>query len=130
MLLLLATGVAAAQTRPQAQKPAHAVVIQPSASQQRFRQAVRQSQVSDQLRKNQVENNLRQQSIELTRRPADGSDPNDRQVDSAQTAQDRLYQARQRDQMQRYNEALMPQPVPQPQPASDTPPPKKDADGK
>jgi hypothetical protein len=34
-------------------------------------------------------------------------------VDKAQQAQDQLYQAQQRDRVQRYSDALLPQPVPQ-----------------
>ncbi|HET6432638.1 hypothetical protein [Dyella sp.] len=92
--------------------PPRPVLIQPTASQVRFRQAVQQSQVRDQLQKNQVEHALHQQSLEMTRRKADSANPNDQQVDQAKQAQDRLYQARQRDRLQRYSDALTPQPVP------------------
>lgn len=92
--------------------PPRPVLIQPTVSQQRFRQAVQQSQVRDQLQKNQVEHSLHQQSLELTRRKAGSANPNDEQVDQAQLAQDRLYQAQQRDSVQRYSDALTAQPVP------------------
>lgn len=104
----------ARQTRPTAPPPPRPVLIQPTAAQQRFRQAVQQNQVRDQLRKSEVEHQLRQESIERTRHPASSSSTaNDSQVDKAQQAQDQLYQARQRDRVQRYSEALLPQPVPQ-----------------
>lgn len=102
----------ARQTQPTTPPP-RPVLIQPTAAQQRFRQSVQQSQVRDQLRKNQVEHQLRQESIERTRRPASSSSTaNDAQVDKAQQAQDQLYQAQQRDRVQRYSDALLPQPVP------------------
>jgi|SRR5512139_1610226 len=101
----------ARQTQPSA--PPRPVLVQPTAAQQRFRQDVQQSQVRDQLRKSQVEHQLRQEAIERTRRPASSSSTaNDAQVDKAQQAQDQLYQARQRDRVQRYSDALVPQPVP------------------
>lgn len=86
--------------------------IQPTASQQRFRQSVQQSQVRDQLQKSQVEHNIKQQSLELARKPASSTTPNDTQIDKAKQAQDALYQAQQRDRLQRYSDALTPQPVP------------------
>ena len=103
----------ARQTQPTTPPP-RPVLIQPTAAQQRFRQTVQQNQVRDQLRKSQVEHQLRQESIERTRRPASSSSTaNDSQVDKAQQAQDQLYQAQQRDRVQRYSDALLPQPVPQ-----------------
>jgi hypothetical protein len=103
------TTIKPATSAPQART----AITQPSVSQQRFQQAVRQSQVSDQLRQNQVEHQLRQQSIEMSRRPAGSATPNDTQVDQAEQAQNQLYDARQRDQVQRYNDAITPQPAPQ-----------------
>jgi preprotein translocase subunit SecF len=103
----------ARQTQPTTPPP-RPVLIQPTAAQQRFRQTVQQNQVRDQLRKSQVEHQLRQESIERTRRPASSSSTaNDAQVDKAQQAQDQLYRAQQRDRVQRYSDALLPQPVPQ-----------------
>ncbi len=103
----------ARQAQP-ATPPPRPVLIQPTAAQQRFRQAVQQSQVRDQLQKSQVEHQLRQESIERTRRSASSSGTaNDLQVDKAQQAQDQLHQAQQRDRVQRYSDALLPQPVPQ-----------------
>ncbi|MGA0587726.1 hypothetical protein ACO2Q2_11435 [Dyella sp. KRB-257] len=109
----------ARQTRPTTSPP-RPVLIQPTAAQQRFRQAVQQSQVRDQLQKGRVEQLIRQESIERTRRPASsGSNANDAQVDKAQQAQDQIYQAQQRDRVQRYSDALLPQPVPQATKAND-----------
>ena len=103
----------ARQAQPPAPPP-RPVLIQPTAAQQRFRQAVQQSQVRDQLQKGQVEHQLRQEAIERTRRPASSSSTaNDAQVDKAQQAQDQLYRAQQRDRVQRYSDALLPRPVPQ-----------------
>lgn len=114
VLAFVALGPAwARQTQPPVPPP-RPVLIQPTAAQQRFRQAVQQSQVRDQLLKSQVEHQLRQESIERTRRPASSSStPNDAQVDKAEQAQDQLYRAQQRDRVQRYSDALLPQPVPQ-----------------
>ncbi len=114
LAVALVAPVLARQTHPAA-PPTQPVLIQPPASQQRFRQAVQQSQVRDQLQKSQVEQQIRQQAIERTRRPASSSSvgANDAQVDKAQQAQDQLYQAQQRDRVQRYSDALLPQPVPQ-----------------
>ena len=112
----------ARQARP-ITPPPRPVLIQPTAAQQRFRQSVQQSQVRDQLQKGQLEHQLRQESIERTRRPASsssaGSNANDAQVDKAQQAQDQLYRAQQRDRVQRYSDALLPKPVPQPVPVDD-----------
>ncbi|MGN6738647.1 hypothetical protein [Dyella sp.] len=103
----------ARQNQPPAPPP-RPVLIQPTAAQQRFRQAVQQSQVRDQLRKSEVEHQLRQEAIERTRRPASSSSTaNDAQVDKSEQALDQLYRAQQRDRVQRYNDALLPQPVPQ-----------------
>ena len=117
VLAVAALGTAwARQTQPPAPPtpPPRPVLIQPTAAQQRFRQAVQQSQVRDQLLKGQVEHQLRQEAIERTRRPASSSStPNDAQVDKAEQAQDQLYRAQQRDRVQRYSDALLPQPVPQ-----------------
>jgi len=122
VLAVAATGAAwARQTQPPAPPtpPPRPVLIQPTAAQQRFRQAVQQSQVRDQLRKSEVEHQLRQEAIERTRRPAlnrpasSSSTANDAQVDKAEQALDQLYRAQQRDRVQRYSDALLPQPVPQ-----------------
>lgn len=117
VLAMAAASAIRAQTQPPAPPP-RPVLIQPTAAQQRFRQAVQQSQVRDQLLKSQVEHQLRQESIERTRRPAlnrpasSSSTSNDAQVDKAEQAQDQLYRAQQRDRVQRYSDALLPQPVP------------------
>lgn len=104
--------VQAQQTKPAAPAP-RPVLIQPTASQQRFRQAVQQSQVRDQLQKSQVEHQIRQQAIELGRTKPGSATPNDDQIDKAKQAQDQLYDAQQRDRVQRYSDAVMAQPVPQ-----------------
>ncbi|MEW5837029.1 MAG: hypothetical protein AB1832_18365 [Pseudomonadota bacterium] len=110
-LAVLAAGSAHAQSTAPAPRP---VLIQPTTSpQQRFRQAVQQSQVSDQLRKSQLEHTLIQQTIESTRRKPGSATSNDKQVDNAKLAQEQLYNAQQRDRVQRYSDALMAQPVPQ-----------------
>ncbi len=118
-VLALATLSAAWARQTQPPAPPRPVLIQPTAAQQRFRQAVQQSQVRDQLRKSEVEHQLRQEAIERTRRPAlnrpasSSSTANDAQVDKAEQALDQLYRAQQRDRVQRYSDALLPQPVPQ-----------------
>ena len=130
VVALLALGVAAPagarQSQPAVQAP-RPVTVQPSVSQQRFRQAVQQSQVRDQLQKNQVEHQLRQTAAEQTRRPPGSATANDSQVDKVRQAQDQLYNAQQRDSLQRYTEAVMPQPVP---PAKPAPAEKKDDGGR
>ena len=90
------------------------VLIQPSSAQERFRQSVQQSQVRDQLQKNQVETQLRQTSLDLSRHRPGMASSNDAQVDKAKQAESQLYQSRQRDALQRYTDAVMPQPVPAP----------------
>lgn len=133
--LVLASGVlvvagSAGEAFARQNQPPRPVLIQPTMAQQRFRQAVQQSQVSDQLRKAQVEHTLRQQSMELARRPAlvspvtaartaVPSDDNDKQTDQAKQGSDQLYQAQQRDRVQRYSEALRAQPVPRAQAVND-----------
>ena len=100
VLAIAAASPVWAQTQPPTPPP-RPVLIQPTAAQQRFRQAVQQSQVHDQLLKSQVEHQLRQESIERTRRPAlnrpasSSSTSNDAQVDKAEQAQDQLYRAQQ-----------------------------------
>jgi hypothetical protein len=119
VLAVAATGAAWARQNQPPTPPPRPVLIQPTAAQQRFRQAVQQSQVRDQLRKSEVEHQLRQEAIERTRRPAasrpasSSSTANDAQVDKAEQALDQLYRAQQRDRVQRYSDALLPQPVPQ-----------------
>lgn len=108
-LALLAVGSAYAQSTAPAPRP---VLIQPTSPQQRFRQAVQQSQVSDQLRKSQLEHTLIQQTIESTRSKPGSTTSNDKQVDNAKLAQEQLYNAQQRDLVQRYSDALLAQPVP------------------
>jgi hypothetical protein len=103
----------AQQSTPKPPPPPHQVFVPPTAAQQRFRQAVQQSQVRDQLQKNQVEHQLRQQAIELGRTKQGSTTPNDKQTDKAEQAQDELYDAQQRDRLQRYSDAVMAQPVPQ-----------------
>jgi hypothetical protein len=49
----------------------------------------------------------------LNRPASSSSTSNDAQVDKAEQAQDQLYRAQQRDRVQRYSDALLPQPVPQ-----------------
>jgi hypothetical protein len=104
-------------------------LIQPTTAQQRFRQAVTRNQANDQIQKARVEHAIRQQSLELARRPAvtrpaapaarhAPSDDNDKQTDQAKQADDQLYRAQQRDRVQRYSDALRPQPVPQARPAN------------
>lgn len=110
--LLLAASAQAQSTAP-APRP---VLIQPAGSQQRFRQAVQQSQVRDQLQKAQVEHQLTQRTLESTRHKPGSTTSNDDQVDKAKLAQDQLYNAQQRDRVQRYSDALMAQPVPPPTP--------------
>lgn len=107
-IALVAAAVDARQSTP---PPSTPVPIQPVSAQQRFRQSVQQSQVRDQLQKNQVESQLRQQSMELSRHRA-GTPSNDAQVDKAQQAERQLLQSRQRDALQRYTDAVVPQPVP------------------
>lgn len=109
----LAAGCVLAQSTAPAPRP---VLIQPTGAQQRFRQAVQQSQVSDQLQKAQVEHQLTQRTLESTRSKPGSTTSNDEQVDKAKQAQDQLYNAQQRDRVQRYSDALMAQPVPQPTP--------------
>lgn len=128
LLVLVGTAVDVAAQQTQPTRP---VLIQPTAAQQRFRQAVQQSQVRDQIQKAQVEHAIRQQSVELARRPAvmasetapaafkPVSDDNDKQTDQAKQSNDQLYQAQQRDRVQRYSDALRAQPVPQPQVVDD-----------
>lgn len=119
VLAIAVLGPAWARQNQPPTPPPRPVVIQPTAAQQRFRQAVQQSQVRDQLLKGQVEHQLRQEAIERTRRPAlnrpasSSSTANDAQVDKAEQALDQLYRAQQRDRVQRYSDALLPQPVPQ-----------------
>lgn len=119
VLAIAVLGPAWARQNQPPTPPPRPVVIQPTAAQQRFRQAVQQSQVRDQLRKSEVEHQLRQEAIERTRRPAasrpasSSSTANDAQVDKSEQALDQLYRAQQRDRVQRYNDALLPQPVPQ-----------------
>jgi|SRR5690242_1004734 len=119
VLAVAAIGAAWARQNQPPTPPPRPVLIQPTAAQQRFRQAVQQSQVRDQLRKSEVEHQLRQEAIERTRRPAasrpasSSSTANDAQVDKSEQALDQLYRAQQRDRVQRYNDALLPQPVPQ-----------------
>lgn len=110
---LLAAGVAQAQSTVPAPRP---VPIQPTGSQQRFREAVQQSQVRDQLQKSQLEHQLTQRTLESTRHKPGSTTSNDKQVDNAKQAQDQLYNAQQRARVQRYSDALMAQPVPQPAP--------------
>lgn len=110
---LLAAGAAQAQSTAPAPRP---VPIQPTGSQQRFREAVQQSQVRDQLQKAQLEHQLTQRTLESTRSKPGSTTSNDKQVDNAKQAQDQLYNAQQRDRVQRYSDALMAQPVPQPAP--------------
>lgn len=119
VLAVAAIGAAWARQNQPPTPPPRPVLIQPTAAQQRFRQAVQQSQVRDQLRKSEVEHQLRQEAIERTRRPAasrpasSSSTANDAQVDKSEQALDQLYRAQQRDRVQRYSDALLPQPVPQ-----------------
>ncbi len=90
--------------------------IQPASSQERFRQAVQQSQVNDQLQKARLEHQLTQRTLDSTRSKPGSTTSNDKQVDKAKLAQDQLYNAQQRDRVQRYSDALMAQPVAQPPP--------------
>ncbi|HEU4670135.1 MAG TPA: hypothetical protein VFR91_05485 [Dyella sp.] len=108
---LSATAAAHAQSTAPAPRP---VLIQPTSSQQRFRQSVQQSQVRDQLQKGQLEHQLTQRTLESTRSKPGSTTSNDKQVDQAKAAQDQLYNAQQRDRVQRYSDALMAQPVRQP----------------
>ncbi|MBU6248592.1 MAG: hypothetical protein KGN77_12620 [Xanthomonadaceae bacterium] len=112
---LLAVGAARAQSVAPAPRP---VLIQPASPQERFRQSVQQSQVRDQLQKGQLEHQLTQRTIESTRSKPGITPSNDTQVDKAHQAQDQLYDAQQRDRVQRYNDALMAQPVHSSRPAN------------
>ena len=114
-LFAAVTGALLATASVQAQStalPPRPVLIQPTTPQQRFRQTVQQNQVRDQLQKSQLEHKLTQQTIESTRSKPGSATSNDKQVDNAKLAQDQLYNAQQRDRVQRYSDALMAQPVP------------------
>ena len=87
-------------------QPARVFVPQPSYSQQRYQQAVQQSQVNRALQQNQVEHQLRQHNNDMTRRPLGTPNSNAVQSDQARQAQDQLYQSRQRAAVRRYSEQL------------------------
>lgn len=122
-------GVASVGMAQQAHSVTPAPVRQPagqqhSAAQQRYHQAVRQSQVQQQLQQNQVEHQLQRNATQLGQRPATATNPVDQQSQMVMQAQDRAHQARQRAAVDQYNRTREPV-VPQPTRATPEKPPRK-----
>ncbi len=84
---------------------------------------MRQQQVRDQLQKGQLQEQLRQHTREAIRRPSAADSAQLERLDRADRAEQGLYRSRQRSELQRYQNAVAPQPVvvhstPAPAPAS------------
>jgi hypothetical protein len=96
------------QTRPaQPAAPRAVIVVQPPAN-ARFQQVVREHEVRDRLQKNQLEEQLRQNRMDAVRRPHVTQPVHAARLDQADQSQRELYQARQRDLLDRYQSAVAP----------------------
>lgn len=94
-------------SQPAPPPPRPVVIVQPPAN-THFQQMMREQQARDQLQKNQVEEQLRERQMQAQRRPY-GTDPvHAARLDQADQAQRELYRARQRDALDRYQNAVAP----------------------
>lgn len=96
------------QTKPpQPAAPRAVIVVQPPAN-ARFQQVVREHEVRDRLQKNQLEEQLRQNRMDAVRRPYATQPVHAARLEQADQSQRELYQARQRDLLDRYQSAVAP----------------------
>lgn len=95
-------------SQPAKPKPAPVYVPPPPAA--RFNASMRQQQVRDQLQKNQLEEQLRQGRMDTLKRPTANDPAHTDQLDQASRAQNQVYQARQQDLIDRYQNAATPPP--------------------
>lgn len=118
--LALAPVAAAAawqQPPPAPPPPKPVVIVLPPPPSVRFEQSMQQQQVRDQLQKNAMQEQLRQNTMEAIKRPTAADKAHSDQLDRADQAQREVYRARQRGELDRYQNAVTPRPVIHSQPA-------------
>ena len=102
--LLLPLGAAMAWQAVPPPRPVAPLLLQPP-PQVQFQQMVQQQQVRDQLQKSELQQQLQQGVSDTAKRPLTADSPLRKQTDSADQARQDRERARQRDLLQRYQDA-------------------------